>query len=106
MAGTDRRRMLAKTYGDLFADVARIMQASDPMQLIAIGAPDDEYEPEIGTVLPRLKEATSSLDVRRIVHEEFSRWFGDDMAGTESEYEAVSVEIWAAWQRYLTHEEA
>lgn len=76
------------------------MRAADPMQLIAIGAPDDEYDPEISTILPRLKEAKSSLDVMRIVHEEFVHWFGDDMAGALSVYEAMSIEIWEAWRRH------
>jgi len=65
--------------------------------LIASGSPAGEYEPEVSTILPRLREATGPDDVLRIVNEEFEKWF-DRPAGYSGE---IGLEIWAAWQRYL-----
>ena len=63
------------------------------MRLIEIGAPDDEYAPEAGTILPRLPEADSPADLRRIVREEFVRWFSEELAGEEARYEAIVREL-------------
>lgn len=91
--------MLKETRGVLYSEVSRLIRTSDPVHLIAIGAPDDEYDPEISTILPRLREAKSRNDVHRIVHEEFVHWFGADIAGPSETYAAVSQEIWNVWQQ-------
>jgi hypothetical protein len=49
-----------------------------------------------------LKEATSPNDLRRIIHEEFTRWFnGEDIAGPEAKYDKIAQEAWAADQRHI-----
>ncbi len=57
----------------------------------------DEYRPEAETVQLRKSEAGSVEDVRRIVYEEFIRWFGDDVVGTPEKYEQVARSIWKRW---------
>ncbi len=99
MSRADRRAALKEAYGTLYCEVSRLLRESDPVHLIAIGAPDDEYDPEISTILPRLRQTTSRNDVHRIVHEEFAHWFGADIAGPFRTYAAVSEEIWNVWQR-------
>ncbi len=99
MSRADRRASLKQAYGELYAEVSRLVREADPIRLIAIGAPDDEYDTEVSTILPRLYEATSASDVHRIVHEEFVRWFDADIAGPPEIYAAVSEEIWNTWQR-------
>lgn len=65
------------------------------MGLAAAGFPKEEYELEVGTIIPHLKDAKNSDDVRRIVHEEFLRWFdGEETAGPESAYNSIALEIW------------
>ena len=67
--------------------VSHVLRETDPIGLIDCGAPPDEYDPEVGTILPRLRGATSASDVHRIVHEEFVRWFGVETAGGPEAYE-------------------
>jgi hypothetical protein len=86
---------------DLRAAVTRAINASDPIRLLAIGAPDDEYEPEIETILPRLQDAASVTDVRTILHEEFAAWFDPDIAGSPQRYDRAAQEIWAFLQEGL-----
>ncbi|MGA9497008.1 MAG: hypothetical protein WBV41_14210, partial [Terriglobales bacterium] len=70
-----------------------------PMGLAAAGCPEDEYGPEVSTIIPRLKDAKSPEDVRRIVHEEFLRWFGGKKtAGPESAYSGIARDIWATFK--------
>lgn len=96
----DRRAALREAYGDLFASVSKALRTSDPMGLIALGAPPDEYEPEVSTILPRLRAAASIADVQAIVHEEFTKWFAPDDAGPEDRYLVAASEIWSAYQHH------
>jgi hypothetical protein len=67
------------------------------MGLIAMGAPADEYDPEISTILPRLRAARAAVDVQKFVYEEFVRWFGADLVGPFTDYAEVSEKIWGTW---------
>jgi hypothetical protein len=96
-----RQAALEAAYGDLYTEVSRLMREADPIRLIAIGAPEDEYDVEIRTILPRLREAKSSDDVQRIVHEEFVHWFSAEIAGPAKEYAEVSKNIWEARNKFL-----
>ena len=88
---------LQAAYGSLYADVSHLLREADPLGLIAIGAPDDEYDPEVSTILPRLREANTAVDVQRIVHEEFVRWFGADIAGPITDYADIAERMWGTW---------
>jgi hypothetical protein len=88
---------LKAAYGSLYVDVSRLLREADPIGLIAIGAPDDEYAPEVSTILPRLREANAAVEVQRIVHEECVRWFGADLVGPLTDYAEVAEKIWATW---------
>lgn len=69
---------------------------ADPIGLLDLGAPSDEYAPEIGTIIPRLVKAQEVDEVTAVLHEEFVRWFGDDTAGPRHPYEAPARKIWEA----------
>lgn len=57
----------------------------------------DEYRAEAETITLRLPSAHSVDDVRRIAHEEFVRWFDQQLAGPESRYDGIAREIWHVW---------
>jgi hypothetical protein len=94
----EERRQLKAVYGELFADTAALLFRLDPIG-INYDTNTDEYEPEAGTILPRLKNCQSEGDVCRVVHEEFRCWFGID-AGTQKKYEPIAAEIWKLWQKF------
>jgi hypothetical protein len=89
---------LRAQYGALFDEVSQILFELDPVG-INFETNTDEYEPEVGTILPRLRSCDSVDDARRVIHEEFVRWFDPDLAGPESNYDEAAERIWAAWQR-------
>jgi hypothetical protein len=95
-----RRNPTDAKRGALAEAVAKAIDESDPIGLLAIGAPADEYDPEVRTILPRLPGANGVEDVLAIVHEEFSRWFGADTAGPRQAYESAASRIWDAVRRY------
>jgi len=100
-----QRRRLRKKYRDLFDEIAAILFRHDP---VGVNFEDnvDEYEPEVGTVLPRLKECCSSSDVRRVLHQEFSRWFTPEVAGPEERYDSAANDVWHVWQRHKRRQDA
>src|SRR4051794_13587041 len=94
------RKRQKERYYSLYEEILDILFRHDPMG-INFGTNADEYEPEVGTILPRLKEAASPNDLRRIIHEEFTRWFNDeDIAGHEAKYDKIAQEAWAVYQRH------
>ena len=95
-----RQASLTAVYGALYTEVSRLLREADPIRLIVIGAPDDEYDVEVRTILPRLREAKSPGDVQRIVHEEFAHWFGAEIAAQATEYADVSKNIWEALNKF------
>jgi hypothetical protein len=95
----ERKRLRAQ-YRALYDDVASLLFRCDPIG-INFESNTDEYEPEVGTILPRLRSCRSADDVRRVVHEEFVRWFDPLIAGSEEQYSQIAMEIWARWQRHI-----
>jgi hypothetical protein len=94
---TPVHQALKQKCGLLFDAVRALLFESDPIG-INFGDNADEYEPETGTILPRLVNAKGVEDVQTIVYEEFCRWFGNEDAGTREAYKEVSVKIWDAWR--------
>jgi hypothetical protein len=91
---------LKRAYALLFAAVSKALRESDPMGLIAMGAPSDEYETVVGSMIPRLQSATSVDDVQNIVHEEFAQWFTPVDAGPRDRYRNIATTIWNAYQSH------
>jgi hypothetical protein len=90
------RDAIKREYGELFDAVAAALFEDDPIG-INFDSNADEYEPEAGTIIPRLRSANSPQDVQTIIYEEFTRWFGPGDAGPLSRYETVSLRIWESW---------
>jgi hypothetical protein len=98
-----RRRALAPLAGIVTA-ISKALLEADPIGLAADGAPDDEYDPEAETVVMSLAdrhEPASIGDVHDVVHAEFVRWFGEDIAGDRDRYLEVSVEVHRLWGEFL-----
>ena len=92
-----RQEALQAKHGALYTEVSQLLREADPIRLITIGAPDDEYDPEVSTILPRLHEAQSAADLQEILHEEFTHWFDADIAGPITRYAEVAEKMWRVW---------
>jgi hypothetical protein len=88
--------MVRRKYPKFFDEASALLFRCDP---IGINFEDntDEYDPEVGTILPRLSGCHSPSEVRRVVFEEFCRWFGSETAGDEMRYDAIAEELWLLW---------
>jgi hypothetical protein len=81
---------------DLFKALTEALFKSDPMG-INFESNTDEYEAEVGTILPRLPACKSEDDALTAIHEEFCRWFGAETAGPKDRYRRVSQDVWKLW---------
>lgn len=95
----EERRRLRLKYGELFDATAGLLFRHDPIG-INFDNNADEYEPEVGTILPRLHACQSPGDVLKVVHEEFVRWFDPATAGPQERYAKIASELWQLWQRH------
>jgi hypothetical protein len=93
----EARRKARTEYGDLFDSVAALLFRHDPIG-INFENNADEYEPEVETILPRLRSCSSGDDVVQVVHEEFVRWFDPGTAGSQDRYVQIASDIWQLWR--------
>jgi hypothetical protein len=99
----EERRQLRAEYGEMFDALAALLFRADPIGISFDNENRDEYEPEAGTILPRLKTCESAEGVLRVVHEEFVRWFEADTAGPQERYQSIALEIWQLWKQRTGH---
>ena len=92
-----RRSELRRRFKGLYEEVTRILFEEDPIR-INFETNTDEYEPEAGTILPRLRGCATAEDVRMLVHTEFVHWFGSEIAGPAEKYTSAAKRIWEAFQ--------
>jgi hypothetical protein len=100
----ERRRRLRAGYLTLYKEIEALLFRHDPIR-IALAANKDEYDPEVGTILPRLSACASPEDATRVVHEEFVHWFGPDLAGDRGRYSDIGREVWEVWQGFRKTEQ-
>jgi hypothetical protein len=98
LARAERKR-LKQQYGALFEDLSALLYHLDPMGLNYEVNPD-EYEPEVGTILPRVLELESAAQVEAVIREEFDLWFGSGTAIEDAMYDELACEVLAVLNQY------
>jgi hypothetical protein len=106
----DRRRereRLKEAYPAVHRWLRDVLARQDPLGFIATGAPSDEYEREVDTLLPQLLalHRTGELSEPRVletIHAEFIKWFGAHTAGAVARYAASAGEVYAGFGRELS----
>jgi hypothetical protein len=89
----EEARQRVTSHRQLVQSLEELLYRHDPIG-IAFGDNPDEYSPEADSIVPRLRNVETVEDVRRIVHEEFVRWFDADTAGPAADYQAIADELW------------
>lgn len=94
----------AAVFGLSFDDLIRAriavgaaLATSDPIGLMASGAPGDEYDAEAETIALRLVGAQPA-DASRIARGELCWWFGPDHSACREDDPTLGRAIWAAWE--------
>lgn len=95
------REKIQQIDSQFFAAVSNALFQHDPIK-INFQINTDEYDPEAGTVIPRLENCSSVYDVVTVLHEEFVLWFGSGVAGERSRYVGAAKDIWNLFQQQRT----
>ena len=96
----DARREKKEAYANLFKEVTSILYRHDPVFGGMEGLPEDEYDLEAGTILPRLRQATDVNHVERIVREVLDLCFGPfPQPVPPGSLLPTAEDIWTAWNR-------
>lgn len=91
-------KRLKSVYAGLFEDLSAYLYEFDPMGINYEVNPD-EYDTEVGTILPRILEVESAAEIVPILREEFWRWFGPTGLETAT-YEELAEGILVILERY------
>ena len=81
--------------GTLLLKIKEIIDKHDPIRLLKIGCPEDEYHPEIQIIAPILEDSNSTDELHNSVYELFVQWFSKDDAGAKENYIELSEELYA-----------
>lgn len=82
-------------YGEKFMELRAIINHHDPIGLINIGAPDDEYDSEVKTIIVQLKSDLTEEQIHDLIYEEFLRWFNNESTtGQKSAYKELTKDIY------------
>jgi hypothetical protein len=78
----------------LVAAVRAAVNQIDPVGLLALGCPDDEYEAEIADIVERLRQgqAPSPAMVRAVL----DHWFGPEVAIADEAIKALAAAVRSA----------
>ena len=83
-------------------DAPELGDALDAAQDRGLEDVEDEYGPEITTVLERLPRANDEDDARRIIHAVLAEWFEGVDIGPEERYRELAADVWSAWRAHAT----
>ena len=82
-------------HTDKFIKLREIVNRHDPIGLIAIGTPEDEYEPEVMTIIVQLKNGMTEEQVHDLIYQEFMRWFNDESTvGPKNFYKELAKDVY------------
>jgi len=95
----DKYPKLKNQYKQLYKQVASVLLTHDPVGIF-FGDNVDEYDPEVSTILPKLKNCKSEKDVLELVYKEFVKWFDESIIGPKTKYKPIAKEIWEIWCRH------
>jgi len=98
----EHRRQLNAEYRRLFDSIAALFYRHDQIGInFDFEENTDEYEPEAGSILPKLNGCRSEADVHQDIHAEFVRWFDSGTAGPQEHSKKIASELWQLWQEHL-----
>ena len=97
----ENRDRLKIKYRELYSDLQGILFSHDLMG-INFETNTDEYDPEVDTILPRLKDTQDPEGVSNIIFEEFEKWFGEEEAAEipRSAYLKLANDVWSSWGKF------
>ena len=74
--------------------VRKIINRHDPVGLLKMGAPTDEYDSELKRIIPLLSEVGSRDELHEKVYQLFVEMFRPATVGSKAQYAGLSEELY------------
>ena len=96
-----QEQQLRQEYGWLYDRLTEILCEHDPVGLVALGAPKDEYSVEVDKFLPFLPTIQSPILLSQVLYEVFVHMFDERMmCSRKAVFDPIAADIWKAFQRW------
>lgn len=86
---------LANELKPVYREVTSVLARHDPIGLVELGCPEDEYSPEAARIARRTATAASPAELADLMHDVFIEFFDAELAGSPDRYVAAAAEVWA-----------
>jgi len=93
------RKRLKREYSAIYEDLSALLYQIDPAG-VNFEVNPDEYEPEVGTILPRILQLETAGEIEQVIREELAAWFGGAYGIQAATYEELATETLALLTRY------
>lgn len=74
-------------------ETRKIMNKYDPIHLLQMGCPKDEYNPEIQEIIKHKKKVKNSKEMHNLVYNTFVKMFDKKIAGPKKNCQHLSREL-------------
>lgn len=88
-------------YTSAFLELKDIVNEVDPIGLISIYCPDDEYDPEVNNILKLIPNSETLPQLADMIHNVFIKWFDAEMAKDYAMFERIAVLIWNKREKFI-----
>lgn len=78
----------------VFINTRDIVNKHDPIDLIAIGCPEDEYNSEVEEILKSLPDVKNEEALGEAIWQIFVAYFDEQLAGDRKKYDRLARDIW------------
>ena len=92
---------MKKLYKDFSAWLNRRFDEFDPQGLMVDSNPGNEYSPEVGRIVPLLRNPMTAEELASSMRQIFADMFDDKSAGSDGNYFAIAQECLDEWHRRL-----
>ena len=93
------KKELKMQYFDLFKHVSEIINEWDPYSLLETGAPSDEFDPEVASIISRIEEIKTENDAILIISKIFTKSF-DDKVFSKNHCSSVGIKLYKKLEEF------
>lgn len=79
----------------LYVELVELFFTHDPMSLVSLGVPPDEYSSEVEMTMARVDQVKDVSTLANILCDVFTEMFDQNTAGTPSVYSGLAFEMYA-----------
>ncbi|OGE29496.1 hypothetical protein A2867_00815 [Candidatus Daviesbacteria bacterium RIFCSPHIGHO2_01_FULL_40_11] len=77
----------------LHAKITGLVNTYDPIHLLSMGCPEDEYNGEVKRIIRGLKKASNPEQLCNLLHGIFVDMFDERLAGPKENYQQLAIDL-------------